>query len=189
MGVRLHLLSLEGQELILAGALISITLNPFVFKIIDLLQDWLLNKSSLDKEERLANPAGDEKYLYSHIILIGYGRVGRAISRLLNEQNIPFSVVEQDPDCVKQLRKKSYSTVFGDASEPIVLMQAHVESASMLVVTLGNSFKIRKVIQTARKINPSIEVVIRAPSEDMAFMLKKEISGKYFFMSVSSLKV
>lgn len=188
LGVHLGLLPPEGQGLILAGALISITLNPFIFKAIKPLQAWLRSKYVwIQAFERSDDPLvelpvlTDKKYLSGQVILVGYGRVGRRIERMLAKQNMPYVIIEQDHELVQQLRVRKIAAVFGDAQEPNVLIQAHVAHAGMLVVTTSDIFNVRQMITIARTLNPTIETAIRAQDEEEALLLKKEMSGKFFF--------
>ncbi len=188
LGVHLGLLPLDGQELILAGALISITINPFIFKAIKPLQSWLRsNHVWIQIFERSDDPLvelpvlTDKKYLSGQVILIGYGRVGRRIERILAKQDMPYVIIEQNHALVQQLRMRKIAAVFGDASEPNVLIQAHVAHAGMLVVTTSDTFNVRQIITIARTLNPHIETAIRAQDDEEALLLKKEMAGKFFF--------
>ena len=112
MGVSLGLLPPEGQSLVLAGALISIALNPLVFTAVEPLQQWILAQirrwpaSSRRATTRMAElPAStEEKYLSRQVVLVGYGRVGRRIADALAAQHLPFVVVEQNREVVERLR-------------------------------------------------------------------------------------
>lgn len=85
--------------------------------------------------------------------LVGYGRVGRRVAAMLAEHSIPFVVAEQNREIVERLRRDGGAAVCGDASEPAVLVQAHIARASMLVVALSNNsntFNVRAINSTAR---------------------------------------
>lgn len=188
LSVHLKLMPVEGQELILAAALISITLNPFVFKIIEPLQDWLRSRYPRvqvfeHSDDPLVELPGstEEKYLHGQIVLVGYGRVGRRIERTLAKQDMPYVIIDQDHKLIEQLRKRDIKAVVGDATDPDVLIQAHIANAGMLVIATSDTFNIRKMIDIAHQLNPKIEAVIRAKTEEDALLLKQELPGKYFF--------
>ena len=188
LGRSLELLSAEGQSLILAGALISIALNPLVFRTIEPVQAWIRERSSFAREiERRDDPLAelpmtfDSEHLSGHVVIVGYGRVGRRIASALNQRGIPYVVAEQNRELVEQLRKTGAAAVSGDATEPVVLIQAHIARARMLIVATPDSFRARKMIEIARALNPRIETVVRTQSADEATLLRKENAGKVFF--------
>ncbi|HEV2610813.1 MAG TPA: YbaL family putative K(+) efflux transporter [Noviherbaspirillum sp.] len=187
LGVSLGLLSTEGQSLILAGAIISIAANPLIFKAIDPLQAWLRARSPLaGKFERGTDPLSelpftvDQSKLTGQIVLVGYGRVGRRIAAALAQCGVDYVVVEQNRDIVEHLRKEGVPAVAGNAAEPAVLIQAHIARARMLVIATPETFQVRKMIEIARALNPSIENVVRTHSEEEARLLNKESAGKVF---------
>ena len=188
LGVSLGLLPAAGQSLILAGALISMAINPLVFLAVGPLQVWLRSRSALARRlERPVDPMAelpmttDEKYLSGQIVLVGYGRVGRRIGEALSERGIPYVVAEQNREAVERLRQRGILAVSGDASDPFVLAQAHVARASMLVVAIPDTFHVRQMIATARALNPGIETVVRTHNEEEAVLLAREAAGKIFF--------
>lgn len=190
LGVGLGLLPAEGQSLILAGALISIAINPLVFAAVEPVRIWLRSRSALARrfERRDADPlaelpmATEEKYLAGQVVLVGYGRVGRRIGEYLAERGIPYVVAEQNRELVEQLRKRGIAAVSGDASEPAVLIQAHIARASMLVIATPDTFNARQMIKTACTLNPGIETVVRTHDEEEARLLEQEAVGKVFFV-------
>ncbi|WP_298626182.1 cation:proton antiporter, partial [uncultured Legionella sp.] len=188
LGVHLHLLPGEGMELIIAGALISIALNPFLFKIIKPLQSWMDSKGGAAGQFEYSDDplvqlpiSTDEKFLSGQVILIGYGRVGKRIERILARQGLPYVIVDKDRDLIEHLRKRSIAAVYGDASEPNVLIQAHIARAGMLVITTADTFQVRQIIHIAHQVNPKIEIAIRTANEEEALLLKQEVVGKFFF--------
>ena len=187
VGMSLGLLPAEGQSLILAGALISIALNPFVFSAIDPALDWLRHRSQLARQlERSDDPLAElpmsteQKYLAKQVVLVGYGRVGRHIAKALHERGIPFVVAEQNRELVEQLRAAGQAAVYGNAVEPAALIQAHVAEAHMLVIATPETVEVRRMIQTARTLNPQIEIVVRSHNEEEAALLERESGGKVF---------
>ncbi len=188
LGVGLGLLPAEGQSLILAGALISIAINPLLFKAIEPIQNWLRSRSELARMlERPIDPLAalpmttDEKFLSGQVVLVGYGRVGRRIGAEFTQAGIPFVVAEQNRTIVENLRANGHAAVSGEASEPAVLIQAHITRASMLVVATPDTFDVRQMIKTARTLNPEIEIVLRTHNEEEAALLEKESAGSVFF--------
>jgi len=113
-------------------------------------------------------------------VLVGYGRVGKRIALALSAKGAPFVVAEQNREIVEKLRTQGVPAVGGDASDPAVLIQAHIAQAAMLVIATPDTFGVRKMAATARRLNPGIEVVVRTHSEEEAGLLEKEQVGKVF---------
>ena len=188
LGVALGLLPIEGQSLILAGALISIALNSLVFAAIAPAQKWLRARSALAQDlERSTDPLAelpatvDQSLLTGQVVLVGYGRVGRRIASVLDAQGIAYVVAEQNRELVEQLRARNVPAVSGDASDPAVLIQAHIARAGMLVIATADTFDVRKMVGIARKLNPKVEVVLRTHDEDDARLFEQDALGKVFF--------
>jgi CPA2 family monovalent cation:H+ antiporter-2 len=187
VGVSLQLLDTEGQSLILAGALISIALNSLAFAAIEPVQVWIRSRSELarrleTRDDPLAQlpMSTDQALLTGQVVLVGYGRVGKRIAQTLNERGIPYVVAEENRGIVEALRAHEIPAVSGDASDPSVLIQAHIHRAGMLVIATPDSFAARKMVETARMLNPNVEVVIRTHSDEEAELLTKEKFGKIF---------
>jgi monovalent cation:H+ antiporter-2, CPA2 family len=187
LGLSLGVLPTEGQSLILAGAIISIALNPLVFQAIEPAQNWIRSRSKLAQMlERPDDPLAvlpmsvDLNRLTGQVVLAGYGRVGRRIGEALTEKGIPFVVAEENREIVEQLRESGIPAVSGDASEPAVLIQAHVMRARILVIATPDTLNVRRMIEIARTLNPHIESIVRTHSEEEAVLLKQENVGKVF---------
>ncbi|STX29235.1 putative monovalent cation:proton antiporter (CPA2 family) [Legionella beliardensis] len=188
LGVRLGLLSEEGRSFILAGALISIALNSFIFRLINPFYTWIKSCPKLVRFfERANDPLAElpmttkEDYLAGQIVLVGYGRVGRHIANLLSEQSIPYVVVEENRELIQELRESNIPAIYGDASNPSVLIQSHIARASMLMIVIADTFHVRKMIKLAYTLNPDIEIVVRTHDEEEAQLLQEEVTGKVFF--------
>jgi CPA2 family monovalent cation:H+ antiporter-2 len=179
MGVSLTLLPAEGQSLILAAALLSIMLNPLVFRTIDPIERLALSMQPLASWlERLAriepdradSPVSD---LRDHVVLVGYGRVGREIGRTLKEGNIPFVVIEQNAERVAKLRGQGVAAIRGDASIEGVIAHASLPGARMLVAAIPDAFQARRMLDHARKANPGIDSVVRTHSREELELLQE----------------
>jgi len=181
LGVSLGLLPREGQNLILAGALISIALNPLLFRAVEPAQAWIRRRSRLARRlERPDDPLAelpmsvDARLLTDHVLLVGYGRVGKRIVEALRGAGQKLVVVEQDRERVEVLRERGLAAVSGDAAEPAVLIQGHVARARMLVIATPQLYGVRRMMETARMLNPDIEIMVRTHSDEEGELLRKE---------------
>jgi monovalent cation:H+ antiporter-2, CPA2 family len=188
LGVSLRLLPSEGQDLILAGALLSIALNPLVFRAVEPLQAWIRSRSKLARAvERPDDPLAelpmtiDERRLTGHVLLVGYGRVGRRIGEALTERGVPIVVAEQNREIVEELRDRGIPAVFGNAAEPWALIQAHIARARILVIAMPDAFNARAVLELARALNPRVETVVRTHSDEEAELLRHERADRVFY--------
>ena len=187
LGVSLGLLPAEGNSLILAGALISIALNPALFAAIEPLQQWLRERSAIARRlEQPVDPMSalpmstDAMYLSGHVVLVGYGRVGRRIAEQLSGNGMPVVVVELIRERVAQLRAIGLTAVAGDAAEPATLVQAHITGAQWLVVATPDTFSVRQMVANARLLNPQIRIVVRSHNEEEAALMSEEGVGRVF---------
>jgi CPA2 family monovalent cation:H+ antiporter-2 len=187
LGISLELLPELGQDLILAGAIISISVNPLLFRGIEPLQRWLHSKSGIARKlERSPDPLAElpmtvpHERLTGQVVLVGYGRVGKRIADELSERGVHFVVAEQNRELVDQLRKRDVPAVAGNAAEPAVLIQAHIARASVMVIATPDTFHVRAMVETARALNPSIRCIVRTHNEHEAELLREDTGGKVF---------
>ncbi len=188
LGLSLGLLPSEGMSLVLAGVLVSIGLNSFLFAAVEPCQRWLFKYSAFARRmEQRELPfaelpmSTERKYLQGQVVLVGYGRVGRRIAKALDARGIPYVVAEQNRDLVEELRSKGGVAVSGNAAEPSVLIQAHIADAAMLVIASPDTFDVRHMAATARALNPGIEIIVRTHNEQESALLHKEGIGQVFF--------
>jgi CPA2 family monovalent cation:H+ antiporter-2 len=187
LGVSLGLLPREGMSLILAGALISISLNHLVFKAVEPALAWIRSRSTLARAlERPEDPLAElpvtvaSREVTGHIVLVGYGGVGRRIGEALATHALPFVVAEQNRELVETLREQGIRAVAGDASDPAVLVQAHIARAQILAITAPDTLRARRMIEIARMLNPRVATLVRTHSEEEAALLRKENAGTVF---------
>ena len=188
LGLSLGLMPAEGMSLVLAAALISIALNPLIFATSQPIQRWVLARSDFARRlESRDDPfaelpmSTERRYLAGQVVLVGFGRVGRRIAQALEANSIPYVVAEQNRELVEDLRKQGKAAVYGNATDPAVLIQAHIAEAALLVVATPDPLNVRQMVDTARTLNPGIEIVLRTHSDEESRMLRKENMGMVFF--------
>jgi CPA2 family monovalent cation:H+ antiporter-2 len=177
LGVALMILPERGRELILAGAILSILLNPLVFAAVD----RRLMKAEA-KSVSQAGAAGEKRAfarepipvtkLVDHVVLVGYGRVGSMIGATL-PPGTPLLVIEDDADRVAALKGEGREAIVGNAAHPDVIGAANFRAARCLLVAIPDAFEGGQVTEQARALNPSLWIIARAHSKEEIEHLKK----------------
>jgi CPA2 family monovalent cation:H+ antiporter-2 len=179
--LRLGLLPEEGRDLILAGAIISILINPLLFAALDI---YTARREKARAEAAAADQAAAEEAtpmrepirptsLKDHVVLIGHGRVGSFISSALSERNVPLFVIEDDEDGVAELKQRGIEALAGNAADPAVIQAANLPEARCLLVAIPDAFEGGQVVQQAHAINPKLPILARAHSEEEIDYLKR----------------
>jgi monovalent cation:H+ antiporter-2, CPA2 family len=164
LGRSLGMLPDEGYNLILAGALISITLNPLLFRLIGPLEAWL-DRPADAAEEELRPTEIDAVIPRDHVVLCGYGRVGRHLARELDRQGVQYLVVDQDRGPIEDLHRRSVAAIHGDVLEHATLKQMHLDTARLLVVAMSDSLATRHLVEEAHRQHPDLPIIARTHSE------------------------
>ena len=164
MGVDLEILPKEGRDLILAGAIISIMLNPFIFGLATRTPRAQPSPAVPTPDPEPANDLSPT-HLGGHTILVGYGRVGEVVAAGLRAQAAPFVLVENETEMALKARNHGYETIIGTATDPRVLEAAGIERAVRVFVAVADGFEGGGVVDKARKANPGLEIVARAHSD------------------------
>ncbi|SDY25533.1 YbaL family putative K(+) efflux transporter [Nitrosomonas sp. Nm33] len=187
LGLSLGLLPHEGYNLILVGAFISITLNPLIFQSAEPIQNWIRARSRLARRlERSVDPLAElplavaSNYVTNHVVIVGYGAVGKRIGEILAKKGIHFVVVDHNREVVERLRKQGIHAVAGDATDPAVLIQAHIARASVLIITAADALRIQQMVETTHILNPQAEILISTHDVEDAARLQKENAGTIF---------
>ncbi|KWV52272.1 sodium:proton antiporter [Bradyrhizobium macuxiense] len=164
LGVALNLLPKAGRDLILAGAIFSIMLNPLVFAAID----WLTSRLEKPQASSPA-PATSEPIpitgLTDHTILVGYGRVGSLVGDALHQRNAPFLAVETSDDTVAKLKERGIEALMGNAVRASVLRATNPAAARALVIAIPEAFEAGQIVEQARAANADLQIIARAHSD------------------------
>ncbi|MCP5360152.1 MAG: YbaL family putative K(+) efflux transporter [Steroidobacteraceae bacterium] len=208
LGIALGLLPTEGRDLILAGALLSITLNPLTFAGIGPIMAWLEKQPRLlalleSRHRRRAAAVSSgpvPSTLENHAILIGFGRVGSTIGRELHRHGTSLVVIEHEHRLLAPLVEQGIPVIEGDASLPRTLESAGLHRARLLVIAIPDGFQARRVLEIARAARPDLDVVVRAHSEPemerlesmgvgLAVMGERELAVRMLSYACASLGV
>jgi CPA2 family monovalent cation:H+ antiporter-2 len=169
------LMSDAGYHMLVAAAIISITLNPLLFRSIPAVESWLRRRPRVWKllnaraESRMAavnRPvtaalhAGEQSGRLA--IVVGYGPVGRSVHQVLLDAGLPTVVIDLNMDTVTTLKAEGQTAIFGDASSESILEHAGVHRASHIVVTLPHSPQSAAVVTAARNLNADARILVRA---------------------------
>ncbi len=179
VGLSLGLMSTREYSLLLAATVLSIGLNPAMFHVARLLEGWepVSGLSSLRRAAPGAEPrltAGeDPERLRGHVVLCGYGQVGRVIAHALSRRGLPFLVVDQDRRQVEALRRRGIRAIYGDAGHPMTLDLAGVGRARAVVVAISDPIVARRVADHVRKANPRVAILVRTQSEAERAVLER----------------
>ena len=114
------------------------------------------------------------RVLAGQTILVGSGSVTKRVVRDLKAQDIPMVSIVEDPSVVEDMRKAGMAVISGDPTDPMVLVQAHIVTASILVITDLDAVKALKAVDMARQLNPEVQIFVRASSTAEAEHLRKE---------------
>ena len=177
LSVDLHLLSTEGLEYILAGAILSILVNPFLFAGLDKVLPWLekhgKRAGAAAGEQAVARVELPQTRLSDHAVLVGYGRVGSIVGEALLAAGRPLLVIEDRAEVAQGLKAKGAEVIAGNAASPPVAKAANIARARWLVVAIPNGFESGEIVEQARAVNPTLEIVARAHSDAEVDYLKR----------------
>jgi CPA2 family monovalent cation:H+ antiporter-2 len=185
--MNLKLIPEEGFDILVACALISISLNPLLFQTIGFFES-IIQKYSFSKKpkKRSSKLIKEEKKLSSKVLVIGFGPIGREVSKILEESDFVPIIIEQNIDMVSSM-EEHHAILFGDVAESNILKDAHIEEATHLIITIREISKIIKIIHTARHLNPDIQIIARI-QYIAEIPLLEGLNVKYICSEIEALK-
>ncbi|OYR22311.1 YbaL family putative K(+) efflux transporter [Brucella thiophenivorans] len=172
LGVGLNLLPPEGRDLILAGAILSIFLNPVMFIVAERMRPWiekhLGDATSTDDSSYsvdISEPAPLQRSkLKDHAIIVGYGEIGKHIAKNLQDKQIPFLVVENSPKIYYKLKEIGIEAIAGNASDAEIWETTNPEFAKHIVIAIPSAFEAGRITSLAKSANPGVCIIVRACS-------------------------
>ena len=167
-GVALGLLGAQEYGLILAAAAVSIIVNPLMFRLVPHIERSLRKMPWVWRRMERGGPTPEafHEQMEDHVIIVGYGRVGRHIGTLLQRLDLPFLVIEQDMAYATELQQQGIKTMFGDAANSEILLHVCLDCARTLVVTVPNETTAELIVAASHIISPATPIIVRAATED-----------------------
>jgi CPA2 family monovalent cation:H+ antiporter-2 len=155
--IKFDVLPDEGFDIIVACALISISINPILFKVLDYLKRYAKRGEALvERHENIKASSGAPK-----AVVVGFGLIGKQVVGTLEKVGFTPLIIDHNVDTVANLMVENREVVYGDASMPAMLTISQLESARLLVVTTPDVKVTLKIIQAARAIHPKIAIMAR----------------------------
>jgi monovalent cation:H+ antiporter-2, CPA2 family len=168
VGRDLGLLTPEANNVLVAAAIVSIVLNPILYRAIKPIDRWMLSRPGLrafvdrSRPTDAGTPAPSRVDAAHRAIVVGFGPTGRTVTRLLRENGVEPTVIDLNVNSVRELREQGISAVYGDATHPDTLAQAGAKDAGNLILTSAGMHESRETIRYAKGLNPKIHVLARA---------------------------
>lgn len=173
LGMALGVMDKDAQNLVLAGAIFSIMLNPVLFSLLD----KYLERTETIEEQLLEETLEEETQIpvdiCGHAIIVGYGRVGGMLADKLRRRNIPLVVVEDTRAKFEELAENGFSAILGNGANKDTINLARIECAKTLLLTIPNGYEAGEIVANAKALNPSITVIVRAHYDDEVSFIKE----------------
>ncbi|MHB8857359.1 MAG: cation:proton antiporter domain-containing protein [Bellilinea sp.] len=165
-GLSLNLLTADQYSLILAGSLVSITINPLMYNLLPWLEKALRHLPGFWKRMDASTPIIEvkEEDLQDHVVIVGYGRIGKHLVDVLESLHIPLLVIESDVERIDLLNQRKIPTLYGDAANSEVVTHAHLEKARAIISTVPEDSSAATIVTAAGDINPNLTIIARAAS-------------------------
>lgn len=173
LGMALGVMDKDAQNLVLAGAIFSIMLNPVLFSLLD----KYLERTETIEEQLLEETLEEETQIpvdiCGHAIIVGYGRVGGMLADKLRRRNIPLVVVEDTRAKFEELAENGFSAILGNGANKDTINLARIECAKTLLLTIPNGYEAGEIVANAKALNPGITVIVRAHYDDEVSFIKE----------------
>lgn len=183
LGLAYGLLPESGRDLVLAGALVSIALNPLAFRFSRFAYEYsggsarLSSIFNIGPDTDLSQLSRNEKVsLKETVVLVGYGKVGMHISQNVQEAHIDLVIIDSNREKVDVLRERGLHAIAGDATHPETLQEAAISKAVALAVAIPDPFAARRIVEEAKILNPNLKILVRAHNdEEMDYFYEQQV--------------
>ena len=161
LGRQLGVLPVEAVNTLVAAAIVSITLNPLLYRLIDPFERWLerRGRASIDNDDADSLEVSAPSH---RAIVVGYGPVGQTVTQLLLDNEIEPTVIELNLDTVRRLKAFDVRAIYGDAMRPDILLEAGIKGADNLILTSGASRVDEEIVRRAKELNPDVTILARS---------------------------
>lgn len=153
---KLQILPDDGFDLLVACALVSIAINPLMFKLSNTLEYYARKYTS----KQINSTSPKEKY-YPRAIVVGFGPIGREVAKLLHDHHVTPVIIDHNVDAISEVKNRGWEGVYGDASYPNILDSAQVDNANWLIITVPDLPNTLAIIQAVRQVHSEIKIIAR----------------------------
>lgn len=181
LGISYNIMPEEGRDLILAGAIVSIAINPLLFWSVRGLHAYAGKHPRLSRmfdlrDSNLAHmDAEEEAALHKDlIIVVGYGTIGREICDNIIDANIDLVVIDSNRERVEMLRELGYHAIAGDATHPETLKDAALDKAAAVIVAVADSLERGTIVDSVRHSRPNVRIIVRAHDEEEVYYFREK---------------
>ncbi len=180
LGVAYDLIPEEGRDLVLAGALASIAINPLMFWGVRWLHDYAAVHPRLSRVLDLRDThlthlgVEEEQQLKDLVIVVGYGKIGREVCDNIMDSHMDLVIVDANRERVEMLREQGYHAITGDATHAETLHEAAIHKSTAIVIAVPDPYEGRRILEVAREIRPTIRVIVRAHNDEEVFYFREQ---------------
>jgi CPA2 family monovalent cation:H+ antiporter-2 len=175
MGKEAGIFSSDFYNLVVAVAIVTMFVSPFIFNLNSFLYRWLSQKHWFGRQ-LMTRPDPELNIQLSelsrHAVICGFGQVGQRIAAVLDKNNFSYLIIELDPTAIEKARNQGVSSIYGDASNPEILKHAKLDKARVLLSTIPDYVATELTVRNALKINPRLDIVARVHRDSDGEMLK-----------------
>ncbi|MGB9710850.1 MAG: cation:proton antiporter [Thermodesulfovibrio sp.] len=162
-GKIMGLLNENDYQNFIAASVITMLFTPLIIRYSPSAINYLISKEPFKALEKTQKIKGKEIVVRksNHVIIIGFGLNGRNLARVLKETNIPYVILELNPDTVRKMKKKGEPIYYGDGTSPEILHKLGIHRAKILVIAISDPVSTRKIVQIAKTLNQKIHTIVR----------------------------
>jgi len=173
LGTSLGLMPPEERNLILAGALFSIALNPIFFNAV---RKWCDTHSdpAISLRDNLAHLKTNTEKLRNMVLLIGFGRVGAHATNMLNPADVDLVILDSNREKIEHLRRHGFNAIAGDATSKETLLEAQIEKAQVVFITVPDPFEARRIVEQIRVLKPDVRIFVRSHNDEETAFFKTQ---------------
>jgi CPA2 family monovalent cation:H+ antiporter-2 len=173
--VREDVIGPELNEALLTSVLISIAVSPLLFAAQDHIFKAMQRLPALSRmtTTKMEVRVPDDLRLVNHAVIVGFKEAGQEVARMLRARDFRFVVIDEDPGALRALADEDVPYIVGNATLPLVLEQAALERARVLVVTTGDPSMVEGIVVTARELSPRIDIVAHGAFEEGRHRLRE----------------
>ncbi len=181
-GIALGMVNSSVMSMIVAASILSIALNPVMFALVPVFRRvavrnfaWARVAAMVTDPYSVLPRETPRKMLSGQTIVVGAEKMTRNVMGRLSSREIPMVCIAEDKDMAEELRSRNHAVITGNASDPMVLVQAHIVTAAVLMILEADPVKILKIVEMARQLNPEMKILVRAETDEEAEFLRKEL--------------